>query len=101
MWAALVVLALALWTAQSTGPQAMADESPWQPVQDPAGPEYSDSTRLFQGIPGIERAANGRLWATWYGGGVGETEHNYVMLAAGSGCSGRRRADPVQACGPS
>ncbi len=45
------------------------------------GPEYADAVRMFQGIPGIERAANGRLWATWYGGGVTEDEHNYVMLA--------------------
>ncbi len=45
------------------------------------GPEYSDSLRLFQGIPGIERAANGRLWAVWYGGGTGEEGENYVMVA--------------------
>jgi hypothetical protein len=44
------------------------------------GPEYADSARMFQGIPGIERAPNGRLWATWYGGGTGEDFHNYVML---------------------
>lgn len=52
------------------------------------GPEYADAVRMFQGIPGIERAANGRLWATWYGGGVTEDEHNYVMLAT-SGDDGR------------
>jgi hypothetical protein len=39
------------------------------------------STRRFQGIPAIERAANGRLWAAWYGGGVSEDNMNYVMLA--------------------
>jgi predicted neuraminidase len=43
---------------------------------------------MFQGIPGIERAANGRLWATWYGGGAGEGRHNYVMLVT-SGDDGR------------
>lgn len=48
-------------------------------IPDP-GPEYADEARMFQGIPGIERAANGRLWATWYGGGVTEDRHNYVML---------------------
>lgn len=47
----------------------------------PPGPEYADAVRMFQGIPGIERAANGRLWATWYGGGVTEDHHNYVLLA--------------------
>ena len=44
------------------------------------GPEYADSARMFQGIPGIERAANGRLWTTWYGGGVTEDKDNYVLL---------------------
>ena len=45
------------------------------------GPEYADGTRKFQGIPGLELAPAGRLWATWYGGGIGEDRHNYVMLA--------------------
>ncbi|HEY6167008.1 MAG TPA: sialidase family protein [Verrucomicrobiae bacterium] len=48
------------------------------------GPEYADAVRMFQGIPGIERAANGRLWATWYGGGTGEDFHNYIMLVTSS-----------------
>jgi len=44
------------------------------------GPEYADERRLFQGIPGIERAPGGRLWALWYGGGPGEGDENYVAL---------------------
>jgi hypothetical protein len=47
------------------------------------GAEYGDETRIFQGIPGIERAANGRLWALWYAGGPdepGEGAGNYVLL---------------------
>jgi predicted neuraminidase len=47
------------------------------------GPEYADDTRSFQGIPGIERAANGRLWAIWYAGGPdqpGEGPGNYVAV---------------------
>lgn len=52
---------------------AIPDSSP--------GPEYADQARRFQGIPGIECAPNGRLWATWYGGGVGENRENYVMLS--------------------
>lgn len=47
------------------------------------GPKYADATRIFQGIPGIERAANGRLWAVWYAGGPdepGEGPGNYVVL---------------------
>ncbi|TAN35964.1 MAG: hypothetical protein EPN23_09675 [Verrucomicrobia bacterium] len=44
------------------------------------GPEYADSVRMFQGIPAIERAPNGRLWAAWYGGGVTEDKNNYIIL---------------------
>jgi len=44
------------------------------------GPEYAPETRLWQGIPGIERAENGRLWAVWYSGGKGEGPDNYVTL---------------------
>jgi hypothetical protein len=35
---------------------------------------------MWQGIPAIERAANGRLWATWYSGGPTEGQWNYVLL---------------------
>ncbi|MCK5327114.1 MAG: exo-alpha-sialidase [Candidatus Latescibacteria bacterium] len=49
-------------------------------ILSPRGP-YADDLRKFQGIPGIERASNGRLWATWYGGGEGEGKENYIMLA--------------------
>ena len=44
------------------------------------GPEYSDENRNWQGIPGIERTPNGRLWATWYSGGSGEVVENYILL---------------------
>lgn len=60
------------------------------------GPEYADSTRLFQGIPGIERAPNGRLWAVWYAGGPdepGEGRGNYVVLVT-SGDGGRTWSGP-------
>jgi hypothetical protein len=50
--------------------------------------DYADERRMHQGIPSIERAANGRLWAAWYGGGINEDHHNYVMLAT-SGDDGR------------
>ncbi|MCH9656455.1 MAG: glycoside hydrolase [Planctomycetes bacterium] len=50
------------------------------PVNTQPGKEYADDTRLFQGIPGMERASNGRLWALWYAGGTGEGELNYVTL---------------------
>jgi len=47
------------------------------------GAEYADGTRRFQGIPGLERARNGRLWAVWYAGGPDEPTEgpgNYVVL---------------------
>lgn len=47
------------------------------------GAKYADNTRQFQGIPGIERARNGRLWAVWYAGGPDEPTEgpgNYVLV---------------------
>ncbi len=44
------------------------------------GPEYHQSARNWQGIPSIERAANGRLWAAWYSGGRTEDSSNHVLL---------------------
>lgn len=49
----------------------------------PPGPRYAAATRRFQGIPGLERASNGRLWAVWYAGGPDEPTEgpgNYVVL---------------------
>jgi len=55
------------------------------------GPEFAKSTRGAQGVPAIERAASGRLWAAWYTGtsprGV-ESPFSYVVLAT-SGDDGR------------
>ena len=53
------------------------------PIDTDPGPEYGNTQRRFQGIPGIERAPNGRLWVTWYAGGAdepGEGPGNYVLL---------------------
>ena len=68
---------------------AAADDPALQPpsVNTAPGKEYGDDTRIFQGIPGIERAANGRLWALWYAGGPdepGEGPGNYVVLVTSS-----------------
>lgn len=41
---------------------------------------YLNPTRKWQGIPGLERTASGRLWATWYTGGSGEGRDNYIVL---------------------
>jgi EAL domain-containing protein (putative c-di-GMP-specific phosphodiesterase class I) len=54
----------------------------------PPEPRHACSARRFQGIPGIERAANGRMWAAWYGGGAGEEQMNVVMLATAPDAGG-------------
>ena len=56
------------------------------------GSEYADDSRKWQGIPGIERARSGRLWATWYGGGIREDRHNYILLVT-SGDGGSEWSD--------
>jgi len=64
------------------------------------GQEYSCATRLFQGIPSLERSHGGRLWVIWYGGkGAGEDEHNYVMLAS-SGDDGTTWSDETLVIDP-
>lgn len=64
------------------------------------GQEYSRATRLFQGIPSLERSRGGRLWVIWYGGkGAGEDAHNYVMLAT-SGDDGAAWSDETLVIDP-
>lgn len=74
------------------------------PILRSPGPHYADENRCFQGIPGIERAPSGRLWATWYGGGNGEDRHNYVMLSTsedgGNSWSGLGLVIDPDAAGP-
>jgi hypothetical protein len=53
---------------------------PGKPDLNP-GPQYASAARLWQGIPSIERSHNGRLWATYFSGGVKEPAvENYVLL---------------------
>jgi AraC-like DNA-binding protein len=53
-----------------------------QPVQLNTNPvdSYAASSRLFQGIPTIERTSEGNLWVAYYSGGKGEGPENYVVL---------------------
>ncbi len=82
----LLPLCLTLLTVASVSLRAATD--PHDSLVPPQinlspGPEYADTTRIFQGIPGMERATNGRLWALWYAGGPdepGEGGGNYVVL---------------------
>lgn len=41
---------------------------------------YEAGNRVWQGIPGIERTQNGRLFMTFYSGYTSETFGNYVLL---------------------
>jgi hypothetical protein len=63
------------------------------------GPEFQTPARHWQGIPGIERAANGRLWATWYTGSTGEGAGNYVPLVT-SVDDGQTWTEPVLVVAP-
>ena len=58
----------------------------------PPSPLQAVTNRAFQGIPSLAVAPGGRLWATWYGGGVTEDKHNYIMLVT-SGDDGRTWSD--------
>jgi predicted neuraminidase len=57
------------------------------------GPEYGDDTRIYQGVPGLERTQNGRLWILWYAGGLDEGDENYVVLVT-SGNDGKTWSGP-------
>jgi predicted neuraminidase len=69
------------------------------PIITTPGAHYADDQRRFQGIPGIERAANGRLWALWYSGGDDEGPDNYV-IAVTSGDDGATWSGPRLAVDP-
>lgn len=71
---------------------------PWINVE--PGPMYWPRTRLWQGIPSLERAPGGRLWVTWYTGGIGEGKgHNHQLLVT-SGDDGRTWSKPVAVFDP-
>src|SRR5450759_5740944 len=78
-----------------------AQDTSLQPalIIDDPGPGYADARRLWQGIPGIERAPGGRLWATWYSGGEGEGPGNYVLLVT-SADAGRTWSTPQRVVHP-
>src|SRR5437762_2113156 len=57
------------------------------------GPEYANTNRNFQGIPGIEQAPEGRLWALWYSGDKREGPQNYVVVST-SGDDGKSWSEP-------
>jgi hypothetical protein len=88
----LALLIAASWLPAASYPVASVITSP--------SAEYADTARSWQGIPGIERAANGRLWATWYTGDVGEgAMGNYAMVANASDV-GQKWSKPIAIQGP-
>ncbi len=78
----LAVVAFALALPPGEAAEATAADPGLQrvPAIEHPGSNYKIAERGFQGIPGLARAAGGRLWATWYGGGTTEGPDNYVML---------------------
>lgn len=70
------------------------------PFNTKPGPEYQTAARLYQGVPSIERhAKSGRLWASWYTGGRGETKENYVVVVT-SHDDGASWTEPVLVIDP-
>jgi hypothetical protein len=61
--------------------------------------KYQKEYRLWQGIPGIERTRNGRLFATFYSGGQIEEPGNYVLLKM-SDDDGFTWSDIIAVCDP-
>ena len=85
----LSVFALLLTSA------AIAAEAPATRVITNPGADYADTARTWQGIPGIERTAKGRLWVTWYSGDVGEGAVGNYALAATSANDGKTWSKPA------
>ncbi len=98
----LVACALAtLAAAQSPADYGVTSRTP--PTLNPLpGPRYLPRLRVWQGIPSIERTAQGRLWATWYCGPIIEGERgegNYAVLVT-SADDGRTWSEPVAVFDP-
>lgn len=74
-----LVLALGLAIAGTVGRGAVSSPQDAPVINFNPGPEYGPAERKYQGIPTLERAPNGRLWAAWYAGSVQEDRYNYVV----------------------
>lgn len=97
----LLAGAVARANAQARPPETFGITTltpPWIDVN--PGPAYWPRMRLWQGIPSIERARGGRLWVTWYSGGIGEGKgHNHQLLVT-SGDDGATWSKPVAVYDP-
>ncbi|MBN8418384.1 MAG: exo-alpha-sialidase [Verrucomicrobia bacterium] len=79
---------------------AAAADFPIAKVITSPGPDYDETKRRWQGIPGIERAANGRLWSTWYTGDIGEGAIGNYAMSATCADVGQRWSKPMAIQGP-
>jgi hypothetical protein len=76
-------------------------DNPFAPVKINCNPtdKYKTANRQFQGIPGIEVSPSGKIWATWYSGGVNEGPDNFVLLV-NSKDNGETWTEPVATVDP-
>jgi hypothetical protein len=97
---ALLVLALA---GRAASAQSCHDYPDFAllpaPLNTAPGAEYAEWARAYQGMPGIERMDNGRLWAAWTSGGVNEGPNNYIVLVTSTD-DGRTWSRPVLVIDP-
>jgi len=78
----LFLLSLSLCFRGFLAAQDVADSLLPATVLRPLPSKYDDEKRMWQGIPSMTIAPNGRLWATWYSGGTTEGAENYVLLVS-------------------
>jgi hypothetical protein len=95
-FAVLLAAGLSLFVGEVQAETPLPDPALQPPrIIAPPGEEYGQSNRGAQGVPSIERAPGGRLWAAWYTGksrrGV-ESSTSYCVLAT-SGDDGRTWSD--------
>ena len=77
-----LILLYCLWVPTGLAFDTPPDSLTPPLVISPIPKEYEDENRGFQGIPSMTLAPNGRIWACWYTGGIGEGEDNYVVLVS-------------------
>jgi len=61
--------------------------------------DFGIANRNWQGIPSMDMASDGTLYASWYSGGTGEGSENYVIMHR-SDDNGRTFSDPIAAVAP-
>ncbi|MHC4872751.1 MAG: sialidase family protein [Planctomycetota bacterium] len=69
------------------------------PVSTDIKEKHMTAARSFQGIPGIAVTPEGKLWAIWYSGGIGECPENFCLLVY-SNDDGETWSEPVAVVDP-